>query len=97
MTPSQTLIKWMIFPLGFLLTNIARAQQTTIVDSALLERVSALEQQVASQKPGESHLMVVGLATFGFVSNTTTTTSGGVSQKAKTNSFPDGASHKPPV
>jgi hypothetical protein len=80
----------MIFPLGFLMsTNIARAQQTTIVDSALLERVAALEQQVASQKPGESHFMVAGLATFGFVSNTTTTTSGGITQKAKTNSFPD--------
>src|SRR5450755_3673989 len=90
MRPSQTLIKWMIFPLGFLMsTNIARAQQTTIVDSALLERVAALEQQVASQKPGESHFMVAGLATFGFVSNTTTTTSGGITQKAKTNSFPD--------
>jgi hypothetical protein len=80
----------MIFPLGFLIsTNIARAQQTTTVDSALLERVSALEQQVASQKPGEDHFMVAGLATFGFVANTTTTTSGGVSQKIKTNSFPD--------
>jgi hypothetical protein len=80
----------MIFPLGFLIsTSIARAQQTTTVDSALLERVSALEQQVASQKPGEDHFMVAGLATFGFVANTTTTTSGGVSQKIKTNSFPD--------
>jgi len=77
----------MIFPLGFLIsTNIARAQQTTTVDSALLERVSALEQQVANQKQGESHFMVAGLATFGFVANTTTTTSGG---KIKTNSFPD--------
>jgi hypothetical protein len=90
MRPSQTLIGWMIFPLGFLIsTNIARAQQTTIVDSALLERVSILEQQVANQKPAESHFMVAGLATFGFVANTTTTKSGGISQKAKTNSFPD--------
>jgi hypothetical protein len=90
MRPVQTLIKWVIFPLGFLIsTNIARAQQTTIVDSALLERVSALEQQVADQKSGENHFMVAGLATFGFVANTTTTTSGGISQKVKTNSFPD--------
>jgi hypothetical protein len=90
MRPSQTLIKWIYFPLAFLIsTNIARAQQTTVVDSALLERVSALEQQVSNQKSGESHLLVAGLATFGFVSNTTTTTSGGISQKAKTSSFPD--------
>jgi hypothetical protein len=80
----------MIFPLGFLISaNIARAQQTTIVDSALLERMSILEQQVASQKSGEDHFLVAGLATFGFVANTTTTTSGGISQKIKSNSFPD--------
>src|SRR5450432_4944175 len=80
-------IKYLIFVLGFLVSaKIAKAQQTTIVDSALLERVSALEQQIADQKPGESHFMVAGLATFGFVANTTTTTTGG---KIKTNSFPD--------
>jgi hypothetical protein len=83
-------IKYLIFVLGFLVSaKIAKAQQTTIVDSALLERVSALEQQIADQKPGESHFMVAGLATFGFVANTTTTTTGGISQKAKSNSFPD--------
>jgi hypothetical protein len=80
----------MIFPLGFLIsTNIARAQQTPTVDSALLERVSALEQQVASQKPGEDHFMVVGLTTIGWNLNKTTITSGGNSQVVKTNSFPD--------
>jgi hypothetical protein len=90
MRPTKTLIKWLIFPFGLLISgNIAKAQQTTIVDSALLERVSVLEQQAASQRPGESHFMVAGLATFGFVANTTTTKSGGISQKAKTNSFPD--------
>lgn len=90
MRPSHRLIQCLIFPLGILMSaNVARAQQTTIVDSALLERVANLEQQVATQKPGESHFMVAGLATFGFVANTTTTTSGGVSQKIKTNSFPD--------
>ena len=89
MGQSKKLVKWMISLLGFLVTaNMTRAQQTT-VDSALLERVSVLEQQIANQKPGESHLMVAGLATFGFVSNTTTTKSGGISQKTKTNSFPD--------
>jgi hypothetical protein len=90
MRPSNLLVQCLIFPLGFLISvNIARAQQTTVVDSSLLERMSILEQQVANQKSGESHFMVAGLATFGFVANTTTTTSGGVSQKIKTNSFPD--------
>ena len=80
----------MIFTLALVSSaNIARAQQTPVTDSALLERVSALEQQVADQKSGENHFLVAGLATFGFVANTTTTTSGGISQKAKTNSFPD--------
>src|ERR1700676_4822389 len=86
----KILTQWIIFTLGFAASvNIAKAQQTTVVDSALLDRVSALEQQVADQKSGENHFMVAGLATFGFVANTTTFTSGGISQKNKTNSFPD--------
>jgi hypothetical protein len=85
----QTPIKWILLIPCFLMTMDIAKSQTTVVDSALLERVANLEQQVATQKPGESHFMVVGLATFGFVSNTTTTTSGGLSQKVKSNSFPD--------
>ncbi len=64
------------------------AQQSS-ADSALLDRVSTLEQQVSDQKQGESHFMVVGLATVGFVANKTTTTSSGISQKVKTNSMAD--------
>ena len=56
---------------------------------ALMDRVTELEKQMSEKKSGDDHFMVVGLATFGFVSNTTTTTSGGVSQKARTSSFPD--------
>jgi hypothetical protein len=90
MKSAKIIIQWMIFTLALVSSaNIARAQQTPVTDSALLERVSALEQQVADQKSGENHFLVAGLATFGFVANTTTTTSGGISQKAKTNSFPD--------
>jgi hypothetical protein len=90
MRPVKVLIQWMIFTLGFVVSvNIAKAQQTT-VDSALLDRVSALEQQVADQKPGESHFMVVGLTTFGFVGSKTTFTPGnGTSQSTKTNSLGD--------
>jgi len=64
------------------------AQQTT-VDSALLDRVTELEKQSAYKKPGEDHFMVVGLATFGFVANKTTLTSGGQGVATKTNSFGD--------
>ncbi len=64
--------------------------QDKVVDSALLDRLSELEKKVSNTKPGDDHFMVAGLATFGFVSNTTTTTPfGGGSQKVKTNSFPD--------
>ncbi len=79
-----------VFALASLLTvNIAKAQQTT-VDSTVINRISALEQQVADQKPGESHFMVVGLGTFGYVSNKITFTApGGIGQSIKTNSFAD--------
>ena len=64
--------------------------QDKVVDSALLDRLADLEKKVSNTKPGNDHFMVAGLATFGFVSNTTTTTPfGGISQKTKTNSFPD--------
>jgi len=64
--------------------------QDKVVDSALLDRLADLEKKVSSTKPGNDHFMVAGLATFGFVSNTTTTTpAGGTSQKTKSNSFPD--------
>jgi len=69
--------------------NTAKAQQT-VTDSTLLDRVSALEQQAADQKPGDSHFMVVGLGTFGFVSSTTTfTPTNGGPQVTKTNSLAD--------
>ena len=84
-------VKGVIFTLVCVMTmNSAKAQRTAVVDSALLDRISALEQQVADQKPGESHLMVVGLATFGFVNNKTTfTPPGGPGQTVKMSSLAD--------
>lgn len=68
----------------------ASAQQNTVaIDSALLERIGALEKQVKYNKPGEDHFMVAGLATFGFVSNRTTTTFDGVKNVSRTNSLAD--------
>jgi hypothetical protein len=63
--------------------------QDKAVDTTLANRVTELEIELSHKKTGEDHFMVAGLATFGFVANSTTTTSGGISQKAKTNSFPD--------
>jgi hypothetical protein len=74
---------------GVLLINTTStyAQQTTAADSALLDRVSALEQQVANTKPGEDHLMVAGLTTIGLVTGKSTNTVGGVSTITRTSSF----------
>lgn len=86
----KRLFPLMSFTFVFLLTgSIANAQKTS-VDSTLMDRVTALEQQVSDQKPGESHFMVVGLATFGFVSRKTTFTDiNGIRQSVKTNSLAD--------
>jgi hypothetical protein len=91
----RPLLKWTFFALPFLLLQKTVMAQQVVVDSALLDRISALEQQVADQKPGESHFMVVGLTTFGFVYNKTKfTPPGGPSQTTKTNSFPDADSYE---
>lgn len=66
------------------------AQQTAnAIDSSLLDRINVLEKQTAYTKPGEDHFMVVGLTTFGFVSNKTTTTFAGSRDVSKTNSLAD--------
>src|SRR5580692_10618998 len=64
--------------------------QQTAVDSALIDRITALEKQSSYAKSGEDHFMVVGLATLGFASYKTTNTLGGVATVTKGNSFPDG-------
>ena len=62
---------------------------TTVVDSSLLDRVNALEQEASYTKPGDSHLMIVGLLTVGYVSNKTTVTFNGSSNVSKTNGIGD--------
>jgi hypothetical protein len=72
-----------------LATTPAFAQQSG-VDSSLLQRIEVLEQQAADNKPGESHLMIVGLTTVGFVySKTTVTPPGGPGQSQKATSLGD--------
>ena len=54
----KKLAKWLAFTITLLLTaNLANTQQTA-PDSTVINRISALEQQEADQKPGESHFMV---------------------------------------
>jgi len=74
------------------LVIVATAQaQQSVVDSALLQRIDALEQKVADRNSGESHLMIVGVATFGFIaSKTMVIPPGGARQSAKTVSLGDG-------
>lgn len=86
----KVFLQGMIFTLSSLLTiTNARAQQTAVVDSALMQRVEVLEQLLVDHNR-ESHFMVAGLTTFGFVhSSSTFTPVNGVSQTTKTNSFAD--------
>lgn len=76
--------------LFLLLSTVTKAQEpTTVVDSSLLDRVNALEQEAAYIKPEESHLMIAGLLTFGYASNKSTVTYNGSSTVSKTNSLGD--------
>jgi hypothetical protein len=89
----------LIGPLCFLLsavpcTRIFAQAAPTAIDSSLMDRITALEQQVHEQHHSEDHFMVVGLTTIGFVAGKTTTTTGGESQVSKTNSFPDATDYE---
>ncbi len=60
-----------------------------VIDSLLYYRVANLEHEIAKEKKGESHFMVVGLATMGFVLTNNTTFINGVSNNSVTNSLAD--------
>ncbi len=73
---------------GVLSFNATRTHaQTTAADSALIDRVSALEQQAADATPGNDHLMVAGLTTIGLVTGKSTNTVGGISTVSRTSTF----------
>jgi hypothetical protein len=66
----------------------ATAQQTVVkIDTATETRISALEKHVSLYKPGISRLVIVGLTTFGYESDRTTTTTAGVNQTVKTSAM----------
>jgi len=82
--------KW-VFPSILLVSSCTNlfAQNNTVVDSAILNRLTTLEQQVNYNKPGNDHIMVVGLTTIGFADIKTTNTLNGIATTAKTNSLGD--------
>jgi hypothetical protein len=84
-----TLVLTLALTLSALVSLEGLAQTPTAVDSSLMDRISALEQQVHEQRSGEDHFMVVGLTTFGFVANKTVTRIAGERQTSKTNSLGD--------
>ncbi len=86
----------------FLITNVAIAQQgkpdslTRKLDSSLLSilktdssLLSTLDKEVLHAKKRESHFMVVGLFTMGFVATSNTLFQNGVTTKTNSNTFPD--------
>ena len=89
-TLKKLLTRLLAICLLVLLANVTKAQEgTTVVDSSLLNRVNTLEAQTHYTKPGDSHFMVVGLLTFGYVSNKTTVTYNGTSTVSKSSSLGD--------
>ena len=68
-------------------TGTSFAQTKPTSQDTIIDRITALEQQAFLQKRGEDHFMMVGLATFGFVTNKTNTTIGGQSVISRTSNF----------
>jgi hypothetical protein len=84
MKKNNVLTKMLLFAVfAFLQANIAVAQGTPGADN------SDISKQLAALKSGESHFMMVGLVTFGFVNQATSFTEGGVKSTDKTNSIGD--------
>src|SRR5258708_20508167 len=78
----------LFFMLVFGVTFTCYGQQNSSVKGSVMNaRLSVVEKKVAAQTPGQSSLVVVGLTTFGFVSDRTVSTLNGVSQITKGGSF----------
>ena len=98
--PNKWVLGFILYSLAF---NMSVAQQgnnandkrdsliknITLTDSTVLDRLSKVENEIARQKKRESHFMVVGLATMGFVLTSNTISQSGVHSTTQTNSFPD--------
>ncbi len=65
------------------------SQEKTNADSTLSDRLDSLEKKLLYNKPGDDHVMTVGLATIGYAAIKSTNTLNGVSTVTKTNSLGD--------
>ncbi|MEO6832166.1 MAG: hypothetical protein ABI378_07225 [Chitinophagaceae bacterium] len=84
MKTRNTLIKLLLFATAFLINaGSIYAQDSTSKDSSIVPEITP---EVA---PAESQFMMVGLATFGFVNQSTVNTLGGVKSTEKINSLGD--------
>jgi len=83
----KQLLKSFFFLLVLSFVKPLMAQSQT--DTALTNQVNNLSQELNKLKEGDSHFMIVGLTTFGFISQKTTNTLGGIKTSAKYNSLGD--------
>jgi hypothetical protein len=65
----------------FISFRLSAQQNPAKLDSVTEARIAALEKQAALHKPGQSHLLVVGLTTFGFASVKSTSNDGSAPTK----------------
>jgi hypothetical protein len=97
MTNNSTVLLKIVFPVALwcLSINPAKAQLNEIkIDSVTESRISALEKQAVLNKPGYSRMVIVGLTTFGYVSNRTVTTTAGITQTDKSSVMGGGATYE---
>jgi hypothetical protein len=81
-------IKIWVLPVIFIAGSYTTLLAQTL-DSTVLDRLNALEQQSNYSKSGNEHFMIAGLTTFGFASTKSTNTINGISTVSKTNSLAD--------
>jgi len=77
----------LLIGLGILGTSPIYAQSQG--DTTITNQLNSLSSQLSSMKLGDSHFMMVGLATFGFVNQKTINTLGGVKTSSIYNSLGD--------
>ena len=83
-------LKIILLPLFFTtLFSFKTKNACAQTDTTTANQISDISKQVSSLKLGESHFMMVGLATFGYINQTTTNTLGGIKTTSKYNSLGD--------
>ncbi len=68
---------------------LAQNNEHLIADSVTNDRINTLEKNVNYQKSGDDHILIVGLATFGFVNSRSKNSLNGNTTNIKSNSIGD--------